>query len=124
MGTRRDRALAGAGLAELAAEAGGGLLGGEQSLKVALECDWDDPTERVAAPGKVVAALDTVETWLGQREAVPGEAHSAVAIAETVRDQDVGSRPEQGVQLQQGVAKDRRISVEDGPATRGPQECL
>src|SRR5205085_8972675 len=47
----------GRGLAELAAEAQAPLLSGEQSLKAALDCNWDDPQERTVALGQVVAAL-------------------------------------------------------------------
>jgi len=107
----------GRGLTELAREARASVLGGEQSLKAALDCDWDDPSTRTAALGQVLAALSAVETWLDRQEAVPQEAHAAVAIAEAVRDQDVEILPDNVCQLRRGVAKERRISVED-PAMR------
>lgn len=98
-------------------EAQASVLSGEQSLKATLDCDWDDPSARTAALGQVLAALGAVETWLDQQTAVPEEARSAVAVAETVRDQDVEILPDNVRQLRRGVAKDRRISVED-PAIR------
>jgi transposase len=109
----------GRGLAELAAEAGTPLLNGSQSLKAALDCDWDDPAARTAALGQVVATLTAVETWLEQQTAVSEEARQAVDIAETVRDQDVEILPENVVRLRQGVAKERRISVEEGEMRHG-----
>jgi hypothetical protein len=69
--------------------------------------------------GQVVATLTTVETWLEQQTVVPEEAQQAVAIAETVRDQDVESLPDNVVRLRTGVAKERRISVEDPEMRHG-----
>lgn len=109
----------GRGLADLAVEARVPFLGGEQSLKAALDCNWDDPTERTAALGQVVAALGAVETWLDQQETVPDVAHEALTAAEAVREQDVETLPANVVQLRRGVAKDRRISVEDGEMRHG-----
>jgi transposase len=109
----------GRGLAELAGEADVPLLNGEQSLKAALDCNWDDPVERTAALTQVVAALDTVETWLAGQQEVPEEAQSALTVAQTVREQDVEPTPDNVLQLRRGVAKDRRISVEDGAMRHG-----
>ena len=109
----------GRGLADLAAEAGAPLLGGARSLKAALDCDWDDPAERDRALRRVVAALEAVEHWLAGQEGVPDDAHAGMAIAEQVRDQDVEARPDDGLQLRRGVAKDRRISVGDAEMRHG-----
>jgi Transposase DDE domain/Transposase domain (DUF772) len=109
----------GRGLAELAAEATVPLLSGERSLKAALDCNWDDPAERAAALGQVLAALTAVETWLDQQGAVPDAAHEALTVAEAVRGQDVETLPENLIQMRRGVAKDRRISVEDGEMRHG-----
>src|SRR5438309_6557535 len=84
----------GRGLAEVAVEAGAGLLGGS-SLKAALDRDWDDSSERAEALGVVLAVLTSVERWL---EAKPeGSEEPAVqrslAAAHQVKQQDVqGSR--------------------------------
>jgi transposase len=109
----------GRGLAELAAEAGTPLLDGSHSLKAALDCDWDDPAARTAALGQVLSTLTNLETWLEQQSAVPEAAQAAMDIAETMRDQDVETLPENVVQLRQGVAKERRISVEDPEMRHG-----
>src|SRR5437588_10876013 len=45
--------------------------------------------------------------------------HEALTIAETVRDQDIETLPENVIQLRRGVAKDRRISVEDDEMRHG-----
>jgi transposase len=109
----------GRGLAELAAEAAVPLLGGEQSLKAALDCDWDDPAARTTALEQVLTALTAVEGLLDRQAAVPEEARAAVAVAEAVRVQDVETLPENVVQLRRAVAKDRRISVEDSEMRHG-----
>ncbi|HEX6509581.1 MAG TPA: IS1182 family transposase [Chloroflexota bacterium] len=109
----------GRGLAELATEIQVPLLTGEQSLKAALDCNWDDPDERTAALTQVLRALDTIETWLARQQEVPDAATAALTIAETVRDQDIETTPGNVVQLRRGVAKERRISVEDGEMRHG-----
>lgn len=109
----------GRGLADLAAEARVPLLSGEQSLKATLDCNWDDPAERTVALERVLAALTAVETWLEGQSGVPEAAHTALVMAEQVRDQDVETLPENVIQLRRGVAKDRRISIEDGEMRHG-----
>jgi transposase len=109
----------GRGLAALAAEAHVPLLSGEQSLKAALDCNWDEPGERTAALMQVLAALDTVETWLAGQQDVPEAATAALTVAEAVRAQDVETTPDNVIQLRRGVAKNRRISVEDGAMRHG-----
>jgi hypothetical protein len=109
----------GRGLAKLAGAAGVSLLSGEPSLKAALDCNWDDPTERTVALRQVLVALDAVETLLTQQEVVPEAAGAALTTAQTVREQDVEVLPANVLQLRRGVAKDRRISVEDGEMRHG-----
>jgi transposase len=105
-----------AGTAIVAAQAGVGQLAAS-SLKAALDRDWDDPEARDLALAQVLGLLDQVEAfvagWAGDQAAA-----AAVAVARQVRDQDVdlaGPAPS----LRRGVAKDRRISVEDGQMRHG-----
>lgn len=101
-----------AGTALLAEHAGAGVLSAS-SLKAALDLDWDDPPARDHALGVVLAALDAVEVLVAaQPQALPA-AVAAVAVARQVRDQDVTVGSDGTARLGQGVAKDRRISVED-----------
>jgi len=87
------------------------------SLKAALDRDWDDPAARDLALPQVLGLVDRVEAfvagWAGDQAAA-----SAVAVARQVRDQDVelsGPAPA----LRRGLAKDRRISVEDAQMRHG-----
>jgi hypothetical protein len=87
------------------------------SLKAALDLDWDDPATAGHALTQVLGLLDRVEALVAGWAGDPA-ADEAVAVARQVRDQDVdlsGSAPS----LRCGVARDRRISVEDGQMRHG-----
>src|SRR5690348_17272389 len=99
-----------AGIPVVAEQAGTPELAGP-SLKAALDRDWDDPAARDEALAVVLGLLDRAEAFVAGQAG--GEiAAQAVAVARQVRDQDVdlaGPAPA----LRRGVAKDRRVSVED-----------
>jgi Transposase DDE domain/Transposase domain (DUF772) len=105
-----------AGTAVVAAQAGVPQLAAS-SLKAALDRDWDDPAARDLALGQVLGFVDQVEAfmtgWAGDQAAA-----TAVAVARQVRDQDVDSSGPAPA-LRRGVAKDRRISVEDAQMRHG-----
>lgn len=108
-------------LAALATEAGATCVGGPQSLKAALDLDWDDPSARERALATVLAALDAVAAWVSGPSAgwtVPPVAES-LATAQQVVAQDVTVGEAGTPVLRDGVAKDRRISVEDGQMRHG-----
>ena len=107
-------------LAAVAVEADAPLLG-QSSLKAALDCDWDDPAARALALQQVVDTLEAVERWLEQQPQTPAtaQAQGKVDVARTVQAQDVETRPEGTVALRQGVAPERRISVEDAEMRHG-----
>jgi Transposase DDE domain/Transposase domain (DUF772) len=105
-----------AGTAVVAAQAGVPQLAGS-SLKAALDADWDDPAARDQALARVLGFLDQVRVFVAG-QAGDEAAAGAVAVARQVRDQDVdltGAAPA----LRRGVARDRRISVEDGQMRHG-----
>jgi hypothetical protein len=106
-----------AGTAVVAAQAGVPQLA-VSSLKAALDADWDDPAARDAALAQVLGLLDQVEAFTAGQYGDAAAAAAAVAVARQVRDQDVdltGPAPA----LRRGVAKDRRISVEDSQMRHG-----
>src|SRR5215470_7697101 len=105
-----------AGTAVVAAQAGAPELAAS-SLKAALDADWDDPAARDRALAEVLGLLDQVEAFTASQYRDTAAA-AAVAVARQVRDQDVdltGPAPA----LRRGVAKDRRISVQDGQMRHG-----
>jgi hypothetical protein len=110
----------GRGLAEVAGEAGAACVG-DVSLKAAVDLDWDDPAARGAALVTVLDALEAVEAWLaggpagGEEPRVP----ESLAAARQVRAQDVVTDASGQPSLRQGVARNRRISVEDAQMRHG-----
>ena len=105
-----------AGTAVVAAQAGAPELAAS-SLKAALDADWDDPAARDEALARVLGLLDQVGAFVAG-QAGDEAAAVAVAAARQVRDQDVdlaGAAPE----LRRGVARDRRVSVEDSQMRHG-----
>jgi hypothetical protein len=88
------------------------------SLKAALDADWDDPAAREAALAQVLGLLDRVEAFLAGQDGDRPAATAAAAVARQVRDQDV-DRGGPAPALRQGVARNRRISIEDGDMRHG-----
>lgn len=106
-------------LADIAAEAGAGLVAGS-SVKAALDLDWDDPATSGQALGQVLAALDQAEHWLADQPAAADPAVTAsLAVARQVQAQDTTMATDGAPMLRQGVAADRRISLEDGQMRHG-----
>jgi Transposase DDE domain/Transposase domain (DUF772) len=110
----------GRGLADVASAAGAPILGGS-SLKAALDLDWDDPAERVRALAAVLDALGAVERYLERGAAPTDEAAEpdALAAAHQVRDQDVERAADGTPIVRRGVARERRISIEDAEMRHG-----
>jgi len=101
-------------LVEVAQEAGAEVVC-ETSLKAALDRDWDQVGQREEALSLIVQVLQAVETWV---QSLPQEEAELVQppleIAQQVKEQD-GQVDEAGkASLIKGVAKNRRISIEDG----------
>lgn len=110
----------GRGLAEVANELGAPMLGAS-SLKVALDLDWDDPSERTRALGLVLGALEAVESWWNEHPEVSygSKVRESLEVAQQVKAQDVETVADGTVKLREGVAKDRRIAIEDGEMRHG-----
>ena len=108
------------GLTEIATEADASLVGGS-SLKAALDQDWDDPEAREQALGVVLATLSAVDRWLdNQPEGSDAPVvHSSMLAAQQVKQQDVECTETGKASLRKGVAKDRRITIEDAQMRHG-----
>jgi hypothetical protein len=105
-------------LADVAAEAGAQVLGAS-SLKAALDCDWDDPARRDQALAVVLAALDRVEGFVAPVAGRDRQVGASLAVARQVVDQDVVVVDGQPPTVRHGVARDRRISVQDAAMRHG-----
>ncbi len=111
-------------LAAVARDAGTSLIGGS-SLKAALDLDWDDPDARDQALGLVLDALTAVEGWVETHpELLPAprlaaQVADSLTIAHQVCEQDVTMSTAGTPTLREGVAPERRISVEDSEMRHG-----
>ena len=105
-----------AGTAVMADLAGVPQLGAS-SLKAALDADWDDPAARDQALAEVLGLLGQVDAFIAG-QAGDQAAGAVMTVARQIRDQDVDLAGPAPV-LRRGVAKDRRISVEDSQMRHG-----
>jgi hypothetical protein len=84
------------------------------SLKAALDRDWDQPGQCEEALGVVLRVLQAVETWV---QTLPQDemelARPSLEVACQVKEQDVQIDEHEQAHLIKGVARDRRISIED-----------
>lgn len=104
--------------AAVAAAAGADLIAGS-SLKAALDCNWDDPAQREQALRQVLAMVEQASAYLAEQAPADPLIGGAVAAAAQVRAQDVVPGPTGEPVLRQGVAPDRRISIEDAEMRHG-----
>jgi hypothetical protein len=86
-----------------------------------LDRDWDQPKQKEEALALVLHTLRAVEAWVQTLvlEEEEGAVQQYLAVAQQVEVQDVQVNKEGKASLIKGVAKDRRISVEDGQMRHG-----
>ena len=90
------------------------------SLKAALDRDWDQQLQKEEALALVLNVLQAVETWVQTLQQEDAQlAQSSLSVAQQVKAQDVEVDENGKASLIKGVAKDRRISVEDGQMRHG-----
>jgi transposase len=106
-------------MVEVAQEAGAELICGS-SLKAALDRDWDQQIQKDEALALVLNMLEAVETWVETLQQEDGQlAQPSLSVAQQVKAQDVEVDEKGKACLIKGVAKDRRISIEDGHMRHG-----
>jgi hypothetical protein len=106
-------------LVEVAKEAGAEVVCAT-SLKAALDRDWDQVGQREEALGLILDVLQVVERWVQTLQEEEAQlAQPALAIAKQVQAQDVEVDEKGKASLIKGVAKERRISVEDSEMRHG-----
>lgn len=117
--------LGGPALAAWAEAQGYGRYVGRTSLKGTAEIDWSDPEQRRRFLGAIVGDADRLleqarvaRTGLDAGGAAETVLLEAVGLLSRVLQQDV-ERREDGPALQQGVAKDRLLSVHDPELRHG-----
>ncbi|MDJ0597100.1 MAG: IS1182 family transposase [Pleurocapsa sp. MO_226.B13] len=107
-------------LTEIASEMDADLVAGS-SLKAALDLNWENPEERNLALGMVLGVLSQVETHLDKIPDSKSDpvVRSSLEAAEQIKAQDVELDEPGVVKLQKGVAKNRRITIEDQEMRHG-----
>jgi hypothetical protein len=93
------------------------------SVKAGLDVEWSDPQAPAEALQQLVAQLEALEAWVQRR--VPAALtqeplRKHVATLHQVQAQDLEPHPDgQGVRPRQGVAPERRCSIEDPEMRHG-----
>jgi hypothetical protein len=107
----------------LAQEAGIPLLL-EASVKKALDIEWSDPQQKVGVVERLARQIDALEAWL--KKHLPDELSKPplkehLSTLEQIRAQDLEPDPSGGGKrrIREGVAPDRRISIEDPEMRHG-----
>ena len=91
------------------------------SIKAGLDIDWSAPEAKTDALNRLCRQLDRLMTWVARHLPQCNDApltRYIEALAQ-VREQDLEPRAEGGVRIRQGVAADRRISIEDADMRHG-----
>ncbi len=95
------------------------------SAKAGLDVDWSDEEQKRWALDRLVEQLDSLVVWLSQHQREAMKAPPLVQYVETLKqviEQDLEPDPEPDgpdLRIRKGVAKDRRISVEDAEMRHG-----
>jgi hypothetical protein len=95
----------------------------ESSAKKGLDLQWSDQEQKRQAVEILAKQLIALEQWLDKR--LPEEVHRPplaehIATLHQVIEQDLDPDPKGGgVKIREGVAEDRRVSIEDGEMRHG-----
>jgi hypothetical protein len=108
---------------QLATAAGAPVLATGTSIKRALDVEWSDPAQKAQALHTLVAQLDALESWIHEHLTEDTEAPPLAEHLETLRqlrEQNLDpDPPDGGPRIREGVAADRRISIEDKQMRHG-----
>jgi hypothetical protein len=96
----------------------------EASIKRALDTEWSDPSAKAQALNTLVEQLDSLDAWLGRK--LPEELGKPplkdhLDTLAQIRTQDLEPDPNGGggTHIRDGVAAERRISIEDPDMRHG-----
>jgi hypothetical protein len=96
----------------------------ESSIKKALDVDWNQEEQKKKALQTLCGQVDSLVAWVKKRlpvQVLQPVLAEPLKVLEQVRKQDIEPDPGGGggVRIRQGVAPDRRVSVEDGEMRHG-----
>ncbi len=90
-------------------------------MKAALDRDWSDPAQK-AAVRSLAIELENLKDWLAAnlaQELKKPPLSEDIATLQQLMDQDLEPDPGGGKKIREGVAADRRVSVEDSEMRHG-----
>ena len=91
------------------------------SIKAGLDIDWSAPDAKSNALNRLCRQLDRLSTWVAKQppDSIDAPLSRYIEALAQVRAQDLEPRADGSVQIRQGVAADRRISIEDAEMRHG-----
>jgi hypothetical protein len=96
------------------------LLG--SSIKAELDIDWGDADDKSEALNRLCEQLGRLSVWVEKRrpeDAIESPLTKYIEALAQVKQQDLETSNDGGVQIRQGVAEDRRVSIEDPDMRHG-----
>jgi hypothetical protein len=114
-------AVLGTTVEEVCEQAGASLLAGK-SIKASLDIDWNDSDQKADALNRLCKQLERLTAWVERRhprELTEEPLTRYIEALAQVKEQDLEPVPKGGVQIHQGVAEDRRVSIEDPEMRHG-----
>jgi hypothetical protein len=91
------------------------------SIKAGLDIDWSDPKQKAMAVDVVERQVSSLQRWVDRHldDAVSEPLRPYIEAITQVHAQDLEHAEDGRTRIRQGVAPDRRISVEDGEMRHG-----
>jgi hypothetical protein len=91
------------------------------SIKAGLDIDWSDPKQKASAVEVVERQVSSLQRWVEGNldKAISAPVRPYIDAITQVRAQDLESTSDGGIRIRRGVARDRRISVEDPEMRHG-----
>jgi hypothetical protein len=95
------------------------------SAKAGLDVDWSDPEQKGWALDRLMEQVDSLVVWMSQHQPEAMRLPPLAQYVETLQqviEQDLEPDPDPdgpGLRIKKGVAKDRRISIEDAQMRHG-----
>lgn len=90
------------------------------SIKASLDVNWNDPQQKDEALERLLTQVHALHDWLEKKRLAAQEPMRPYidAVAQ-VQKQDLEEQPDGKMRIRKGVAKDRRVSVEDEEIRHG-----
>lgn len=91
------------------------------SVKTGLDVDWNDDTQKRQALARLVSQLDSLHTWIQTDMPVVMDdvVKGHLATLERIKAQNLAEPINDDVEIAEGVARDRQVSIEDPQMRHG-----